>query len=50
MSGFALDKKIQLENSKIEIHPKHFDTSFIESYKDAPDNYTEGMYIFLISC
>ena len=43
-------KKIALENSNIEIHPKHFDTSFIETYKDTSDNYTEGIHMFVIFC
>ena len=46
----ARQKKIDLENSNIEIHPKHFDTSFIETYKDTSNNYTEGLYMFVISC
>ena len=50
MLGFALDKKIELENSNIEIHRKNFDTSFIETNKDTSDNYTEGIYMFVISC
>ena len=44
----AREKKRELLNANIEIHPKHFDTSFIETYKDTPDNYTEGMYIFVV--
>ena len=43
-------KKIVLENSNIEIHPKHFDTSFIETYKDTSDNYTECIHMFVIFC
>ena len=42
----ARQKKSELEKSNIVIHPKHFDTSFIETYKDTSDNYTEGMYMF----
>ena len=44
----ARQRKRELENSNIEIHPEHFDTSFIETYKDTCDNYTEGMYIFVV--
>ena len=44
----ARQRKRELENSNIEIHPKHFDTSFIETYKDTCDNYTEGMYTFVV--
>ena len=42
-------RKRDLERSNIVIHPKYFDTSFIETYKDTSDNYTEGMYMFLCS-
>ena len=42
----ARQRKRELENSNIVIHPKHFDTSFIETYKYTSDNYTEGMYMF----
>ena len=34
----------------IEIHPKHVDTPFIETYKDTSDNYTDGMYMFVVLC
>ena len=44
----ARQRKIELLNANIEIHPKDFDTSFIETYKDTSDNYTEGMYIFVV--
>ena len=44
----ARQRKRELENSNIEIHHNHFDTSFIETYKDTSDNYTEGMYMFVI--
>ena len=39
----ARQRKRELENTNIEIHPKHIDTSFIEAYKDTSGNYTEGM-------
>ena len=38
-----------MERLNIVIHPKHFDTSFIATYKDTSDNYTEGMYMFVCS-
>ena len=44
----ARQKKRELLNANIIIHPKHFDTSFIENYKDTSDNYTEGMYMFVV--
>ena len=44
----ARQKKRELLNANIIIHPKHFDTSFIENYKDTSDNYTEGKYIFVV--
>ena len=44
----ARQRKRELENSNIEIHPKHFDTSFIETYKDTSDEYTEIMYMFVV--
>ena len=44
----ARQRKRELLNTNIEIHPKHFDTSFIETYKDTSDNYTEGMYICVV--
>ena len=39
----ARQKSIELDNSNIGIHLKHFDTSFILNYKDTADNYDEGM-------
>ena len=42
-------RKKELERLNIVIHPKHFDTSFITTYKDISDNYTEGMYMFVCS-
>ena len=41
----AGQRKRELEKSNIVIHPKHFDTSFIETYIDTSDNYTEGIYV-----
>ena len=45
----ARQRKRELERSNIVIHSKHFYTSFIETYKDTSDNYTEGMYLFVCS-
>ena len=45
----ARQRKRELLNEHIEIHPKHVDTPFIETYKDTSDNYTEGMYTFVYS-
>ena len=42
----ARQRKRELENSNIVIHPKHFDKSFIDTYKDTSDHYIEGMYMF----
>ena len=44
----ARQRKRELVNANIEIHPKYFDTSFIETYKDTSDNYTEGMCMFVL--
>ena len=41
-------RKRELVNANIESYSKHVDTSFIETYKDTSDNYTEGMYMFVI--
>ena len=42
-------RKRELVNANIDIHPKYFDSpSFIETYKDTSDNYTEGKYIFVV--
>ena len=37
-------KWVELEIEDIEIDPKRLDTSFITSYRDTFDNYTEGKY------
>ena len=34
----ARQRKRELENSNNEIHPKNFDISVIETYKDTSDN------------
>ena len=44
----ARQRKRELLNSNIEIHPKHFDTSFIETYKETSNSYTKGMYMFVV--
>ena len=44
----ARQRKRELLNANIEILPKHFDTSFIETYNDTSDNYTEGMCMFVL--
>ena len=43
-------RKRELVNANIGIHPKYFDSSFIETYKDTYDNYTESMYMFVVLC
>ena len=45
----ARQKNIKLENSNLVIHPKYFDTFFIENYKYRSDNYTEGMHYLKLS-
>ena len=44
----ARKKKIELENADIEIGHKDFDTSFIMTYRDISNNYTEGKFITVI--
>ena len=44
----ARQRKRELSNANIEIHPKHFDACFIETYEDTSDNHTEGMYMFVV--
>ena len=44
----AQQRKRELLNANIEIYSKHFDTSFIETYKEISDSYTEGMYMFVV--
>ena len=41
-------RKRELVNTNIEIHLKHYDTSFIETYKDTSDDYTKRIYTFVI--
>ena len=40
-------KKLDLGSRNIHIDPKHFDTSFIKSYVDTDDDYTEGKNLFV---
>ena len=35
-------RKLELENADIETYPKYFGSSFITTYRDTSDNYTEG--------
>ena len=44
----ARQRKRELLNANVESHPKHFGTSCIVTYKDIYNNYTKGMYIFVI--
>ena len=44
----ARQRKRELLNANFEIRPKYFDTSFIETYKDTSNNFTEGMYMFVV--
>ena len=41
-------KKLELEYVDIEIDPKYFNTSFISTYSDTSDNYTEGKFLIVI--
>ena len=38
----ARRRKLELDSKSIRIDPKHFDSSFIKSYVNSVDNYTEG--------
>ena len=38
----ARKKKLELDSANIQIDPKHFDPTFINSYMDTADNYTQG--------
>ena len=35
-------EKSELDSKNIQIDPKHFDSTFINSYIDTADNYTQG--------
>ena len=41
-------KRLESEHVDIEIDPKHFDTSFIMTYRDTSNNYTEGKFLIVI--
>ena len=41
-------KKLKLDNANIEIDPQYFDTSFIATYKDTSNNYTEDKFLIVI--
>ena len=43
----ARKKRLELENAGIEIDSKHFDTSFITSYRDTSVHYTEGKFLIV---
>ena len=38
----ARREKLDLDSKSIQIDPKNFDTTFIKSYVDTDDNYTQG--------
>ena len=38
----ARREKLELDSKNIQIDPKHFDSTFINSYVDTVDNYTQG--------
>ena len=38
----ARRRKLELDSKSIRIDPNHFDSSFIKSYVNSTDNYTEG--------
>ena len=40
--------KLELQSADIEIYPKHFNTSFIMTYKETSNNYTEGKFLIVI--
>ena len=44
----ARKKKLDLDSRSIPIDTKHFDTSFVKSYIDTDDNYTEGKILFVV--
>ena len=44
----ARKKKLDLDSRNIPIDTKHFDTSFVKSYIDTDDNYTEGKILFVV--
>ena len=38
----ARKKRLALDSVNLKIDPKHFDSTFINSYTDTADNYTQG--------
>ena len=44
----ARKKKLELANADIVIDPKHFDTSFITTYRDTSGNYAEDKFLIVI--
>ena len=42
------NKKLELDNVNFVIDPQHFDTSFIATYRDISDNYTEGKFLIFM--
>ena len=38
----ARKKRFQLDSANIQIDPKYFDPTFINSYTDTANNYTQG--------
>ena len=44
----ARKKKLELENVDFVIDPKHFDTSFITTYRNTYNNYTEGEFFIVV--
>ena len=41
-------KKLDLDSRSIPIDTKHFDASFVKSYVDTDDNYTEGKNLIVV--
>ena len=39
----ARKEKLGLDSKNIQIDPKHFDSTFINSYVDTANNYTQGL-------
>ena len=36
-------KKLELDSNNIQMDPKYFDSTFINSYVDTSDNYAQGI-------
>ena len=41
-------KKLVLDSANIQIEPKYFDPTFVNSYIDTADNYTQVKYILYL--